>query len=600
MKHFFTFLILLTCSLAYNQTLSNKHDYFVQYNGSQLSKKINFADVLNHAVLKKYKENVDVQEFANLFKLDQKVTVHGNFSDSIPYYQVTLPIKNKEDVKAFLVKMNNRKNDSVKKFTIEDFGTFSLFNSSDKKMTAAWNDTHLVIFGLTKSFNYAPVIAQDTISMTGDPEVISMEETVEAASEEKVNESYDLTIEEPVVDTAYTDTYTADYDYERTAFDSIQSIQQNKFIKLLFQKGFTAPSSDKINNNADVSSWINYGSAMSSFNTAYMALTQLMSYDKFFPAQKKMAEFVKGINLDFYFDNDNARVEETIEYSKPIADIVSSINTRKINKNIFNYFPAEKPLGYMTYHINSKEMLKHFPTLMNEIFSTTVLFKEDVSIATDLISTIIDEEATATLFDGDLSMFLYDVKENEVTLKTFEYDENYEQKEVEKTVKKSIPVFSMIFTSTHPNFADKLIQLGVRKKVLVQKGNYYEIIGTQEYGNVFILKDKDVVVIGNSIDYLYPKNDSFSKEIKKDLKKNYFAAKVNIAKTVSAYSKSDEAKTSKIKTMNRLSEQFSDITLYSAKKLIDNKLKLEMKLNSSKPDKNIILQTLDLVQELGK
>ncbi|MEO7977008.1 hypothetical protein [Flavobacterium sp.] len=600
MKHFFTFLILLTCSLAYNQTLSNQYDYFVQYNGSQLSKKINFADVLNHAVLKKYKENMDVQEFANLFKLDQKVSVHGNFSDSIPYYQVTIPIKSKEDVKAFLVKMNNRKNDSVKKFTIEDFGSFSLFNSGDKKMTAGWNDSYLVIFGLTKSFNYAPVMAQDTTAMAGDPESISMDATVEAANEEKTDETYDLTIEEPVVDTTYTDTYDANYDYERATFDSIQNIQQNKFIKMLFENGFTAPSSGKINNTADVSSWINYGSAMSSFNTAYMALTQLMSYDKFFPAQKKMAEFVKGINLDFFFDNDNARVEETIEYSKPIADIVSLINTRKINKNIFNYFPAEKPLGYMTYHINTKEMLKHFPTLMNEIFSTTVLFKEDVSIATDLIATIIDEEATATLFDGDLSLFLYDVKDNEVTLKTFEYDENYEQKEVEKTVKKSIPVFSMIFTSTHPNFADKLIQLGVRKKVLVQKGNYYEIIGTQKYGNVFILKDKDVVVIGNSIDYLFPKNDSFSKEIKKELKKNYFAAKVNIAKTVSAYSKSDEAKTSEIKTLNRLSEQFSDITLYSAKKLIDNKLKFEIQLNSSKPDRNIILQTLDLVQELGK
>jgi hypothetical protein len=331
-----------------------------------------------------------------------------------------------------------------------------------------------------------------------------------------------------------------------------------------------------------------------------MALTQLFSYDKLFPAQKKMTEFVKGINLDFYFDNDNARVEETIEYSKPIADIVSLINTRKINKNIFNYFPSEKPLGYMTYHINSKEMLKHFPTMVNEIFSTTILFKEDISIATDLISTIVDEEATATLFDGDLSLFLYDVKENEVTLKTFEYDENYEQKEVEKTIKKSVPIFSMIFTSTHPNFADKLIQLGVRKKVLVQKGNYYEIIGTEEYGNLFIFKDKDVVVLGNSIDYLFPKNDSFSKEIKKDLKKNYFSAKVDIAKMVIAYNKSGEAKTSEIRTLNRLSEQFSDITMYSAKKLIDNKLKLEMKLNSSKPDKNIILQTLDLVQELGK
>ena len=197
-------------------------------------------------------------------------------------------------------------------------------------------------------------------------------------------------------------------------------------------------------------------------------------------------------------------------------------------------------------------------------------------------------------------MFLYDVKENEVTLKTFEYDENYEQIEVEKTVKKSVPVFSMIFTSTHPNFADKLIQLGVRKKVLFQKANYYEIIGTQEYGNVFIFKDKNVVVLGNSIDYLFPKNDSFSKEIKKDLKKNYFSAKANIAKIVTAYNKSGEAKTSEIKTLNRLSEQFSDITISSAKKLMDNKLKVEMKLNSSKPDKNIILQTLDLVQELGK
>lgn len=600
MKHFFTFLILLTCSLAYNQTLSNKYDYFVQYNGGQLSKKINFADVLNHAFLKNYKENMDIQEFANLFKLDQKVTVHGNFSDSIPYYQVTIPIKNKEDIKAFLVKMNNRKNDSVKKFTIEDFGSFSLFNSSDKQMTAAWNDSHLVILGLTKSFaynNYMP-FAQDTTAAVGDPEEIVIEAAAEAVdTAAAVNE---VVMDEAVVDTTYTDIYDANYDYERTAFDSIQNIQQNKFIKLLFENGFTAPSSDKINNNADVSSWINYGSAMSSFNTAYMALTQFMSYDKFLPAQKKMAEFVKGINLDFYFDNDNARVEETIEYSKPIADIVSSINTRKINKNIFNYFPAEKPLGYMTYHMNSKEMLKHFPRLMNEIFSTTVLFKEDVRIATDLIATIVDEEATATLFDGDLSLFLYDVKESEVTLKTFEYDENYEQKEVEKTVKKSIPIFSMIFTSTHPNFADKLIQLGVRKKVLVQKGNYYEIIGTQEYGNVFILKDKDVVVVGNSIDYLFPKNDSFSKEIKKDLKKNYFAAKVNIAKTVQAYSKSDKAKTSEIKTLNRLSDQFSDITVYSGKKLIDNKLKFEMKLNSSRPDKNIILQTLDLVQELGK
>lgn len=80
MKHFLSFLILLTCSLAYNQSLSKKHDYFVQFNGNQLSKKISVADVLNHSVLKNYKnENFDLQQFVNLFKLDQRITVNEIF-----------------------------------------------------------------------------------------------------------------------------------------------------------------------------------------------------------------------------------------------------------------------------------------------------------------------------------------------------------------------------------------------------------------------------------------------------------------------------------------------------------------------------------------
>lgn len=597
MKQIFTFLILFTFSLAYNQALSKKQDYFVQFNGSQLSKKVSVADVLNHSVLKNYKnDNFDLQQFVNLFKLDQKITVHGNFSDSIPYYQVTIPIKNRDEIKALLLKQINKKQkDSVPGSTIEDFGLFSLFNSGDKKMTAAWNDSHLVIFGLTKSYaynDYKPLAAQDTVATVGDPEEIAMSATVDSANEAATDEA--------VVDTTYTDNYYANYEHERIVFDSIQSIQQNKFVKLLFENGFTIPSSDKINNNADISSWVNYGSAMSGINSAYMALARFTTYDKFLPAQKKVGEFVKGINLDFYFDNDNAHVEETIEYTRPIADIVSSINTRKVNKNIFNYFPAQKPLGYMTYHLNTKEMLKNFPTLINEVFSSTVLFKEDISVATDLLSTIVDEEATATLFDGDLSMFLYDFTEKEVMVNTFEYDENYEQKSVEKKIKKSIPLFSVIFTSTHPTFADKLIQLGVRKKVLVQKGNYYEIIGTEQYGNLFIFKDKDVIILGNSIDNLFSKDDSFSKGIKKELKQNYFYAKVNVEKLVDAYGKSKEAKTSEIEKLNRLTQQFTDVTLYSAKELVDNKLKFELKLNSAKADKNIILQTLDLVEELSK
>lgn len=586
MKQFFILFILFTYGLTQSQTLSKKQDYFVQFNGSQLSKKVSVAEVLNHSLLKNGKMKLDVNQYADLIKLDQKITAHGNYSDSIPYYQITIPIKSRNDIKNFLVK-KNQESDSVAKPLIEDFGQYSVYNSGDKKTTIAWNDSHLVIFGLTKKYSYndyaiAPPVV-DSLAV----------ETTDIVIDTPVESSLDTTYAD------YSDNYYANYQKEQTAFDSIQAISQNRFIKLLFENGFTVPTSDKVHETADISCWVDYGAALSGFNSAYMALAQFTTYNKFFPSQKNWGNFVKGINVDFYFDNDNARIEEIVEYSKPIADLVGKISNRKANKNIFNYFPAQKPLGYLTYHFNTKEMLNSFPNLTAEVFNNPYILKEDIGVATDLISTIIDEKATATLFDGDLSMFLYDVAEREVTTKTYEYDENYESKEVVKTVKKTVPLFSVIFTSTHPTFGDKLIQLGVRKKGLTQKGNYYEIKGTQEFGNLFIFKEKDVVIIGNSIDHIFPKDNSFSKEVKKELKQNYFAAQVSMDKLVTAYSNSGEAKPSDIKSLNKLAQQFTHVTLYSTKKLVDNKLKFELKLNSSKADKNIILQTLDLVDELS-
>jgi hypothetical protein len=140
------------------------------------------------------------------------------------------------------------------------------------------------------------------------------------------------------------------------------------------------------------------------------------------------------------------------------------------------------------------------------------------------------------------------------------------------------------------------LQLGVRKKVLVQNGNIYTIVGTQEYDNIFILKDKDVVIVANTKEYFGTENGSFIKDTKKDLSKNYISGKLNIAQTVKTFGKN--AKDSELDRMTKISSQFSDIAIESPKKLIDNKLKFVFKLNSFKSDKNIILQTLDLAEEM--
>lgn len=597
MKQFYTLFLLFVIHCTFGQTNQKQYDYFVQFNGNQLSKKVNIADILNHPLIAKYKDgktNLDLSKYAALFQLDQKATIHGNFTDSIPYYQVTIPIKSKEAVKQFIIEQNtnNKNTDSVEVPTISDFGKYAVFTPKNQTKSFAWNDNYLVIVELTKKYTpkYTyPVVEQDSVSVQ-EP----YQESTSGTATTTTNSDDAKEIED------YAATYNTEYEKAQADFNLSQARKLSLFIKSLFENGFVAPDSNKINAAADISAWLNYSSAMSTINSAYNSFSQLATYNRFFPVQNNFGNLVKGVGLDFYFDNDNARIQEVIEYAEPMAATVEKIMNRKINKNIFDYFPDQKPLGYMSYHINTRAALENFPSLTAELFQNPKLLREDITIVTDLISTIVDEEATATLFDGDLSLFLYNTKEIEVTKKSYEYGENYEEIETEKKIKKNIPLFSVVFTSTHPTFGDKLIQLGVRKKFLIQNGNTYQVVGSEEYGTIFIKKEKDVVIVSNTGDYFGTGKGSFAKEVKKALKKNYMYGNLNLAALATAYDTEIKTNETEPKKIKRMAEQFTAVVIESPKKLVDNKLIFEFRLNAAKSDKNIILQMLDLAEELGK
>ncbi|WP_427875638.1 hypothetical protein [Flavobacterium sp. MMS24-S5] len=526
MKHFYTLIFLFATYFCFGQTVPEKYDYFVQFNGSQLSKKVSIDEVLNHPILTKYihkKPDFDLRKYAAIIKLNEKITIHGNFLDSVPFYQVTIPVKSKEAVRKYLIEKQGANGTNS---SIEDFGKYEVYTPNGVKRSFVWNDNYLVVIELTKRlpskfYDVAETaVATDSIAISEPYEetaVIQAPVYPPTIPVPPAKSTDPIVFEEPVEnDSLYDGNPYEEYTVEQAEFDKKLAEKQREIIKALFENGFTAPTSPKINVAADISSWVNYGGMMSSLYSMYnYPLSLFGGYDKYLPMQNNFGNFIKGINLDFYFDNDNARIEEEVEYSPEIANVVSKISNRKINKNIFTYFPAQKPLGYISYHANTKAALENFPSLMTELFQNPKFAKEDITLITDLISTIVDEEATAKLFDGDLSAFLYDVKEVEVLSKKYGYDENYEETITEEKVKKDIPLFSVIFTSTHPTFGDKLLQLGVRKKILVQNGNFYTIAGTQEYDNIFILKDKDVVIVANTKEYFGAGNGSLPKTPRK-------------------------------------------------------------------------------------
>jgi hypothetical protein len=607
-KLFYLFLILPF--LAFSQVQKNNYDYFVQINTQQLAKKINMDTLFNHKAFKSFNKensNTNLNDFMSFVDKTKPVTLHGSFTDSIPYYQITLPLTENKDIQQFIQrKIDQRKETDSIVESIKSHDTFQLYSPKNNSYTIAWNKTNLVLYGILDTNAYQPNPIDTTYygNVVVDTTAIAVAYPVEeTTTTENTNNPEETVVEyNPEQEDSsenYDDEYYQKLEEERKKEEELKRLEkqtkQEDQLAQLFQDGFVEPATDKVNTMADISAWMNY-----KFVTDKMSSLRYLY--KFMPSTKitETEHRINSMNADFYFDNDKARIEQTVEYSDPLAKIVGKIISRKPNKNIFNYFPNESPLAYMSYHVNVEETLTNYPKLTEQALSSLPLEKQDLEIITDLFSTIIDEKATASLFDGDLSIFLHKLEQYSEKVTSTTYNEEYEEVIEEKMVNKSKPIFSFVMTSTHPTMVDKLLDLGLRKKGLVKENNYYVIKkSSTEFGSIVLLKDGDVFVITNGLQYLNNKiKSNFVTESKKQISKNYISGNLNIQSFIENMSKTEDKEKDKEK-VTKASKQFKNIEFKSSKKLKNNKMKFEMEFNSNYSDKNIILQSLDLFSSLN-
>lgn len=636
MRTYFYLLFALP-TLLFSQNNSVKHDYFIQFNTPQFAKKVNIDELFNHKAFKSFnRENSDfkLNDFISYINQSKPVVIHGNFTDSIAYYQMTFPLKDAKGLTNFIQnkvdKINTNTTDSIVD-AIKIHSKYSVYSPKNNDYTLAWNNNNFIVYGLVEN-NYAqPKYAYDYSAEVDSAAVAYDEEYYEEEYEEEyedapievieveevgVEEVEDIVLPpapvqrplEAVTDENWEDDEETDYDddlyYNKWLADRenevIQErrekqVKQEEQVALLFDNDFVFPSSDKINTKADISSWVDYQSVYGKMNSFYYL------FRTFTPNQNTASykNVVKGMNVDFYFENDKARMEQTVEYSESLAKVMEKIIDRKPNKNSYNYFPKETPLAYMSYHSSTEQVLKSYPEITEQILANLPFDQQDTEIITDLVSTIVDEEATATLFDGDFSMFLHSMEPYEYTYTGISYDEDYNQVKEEKTMTKTRPIFTMIMTSTHPTMGDKLLNLGVRKNVLVKEGNHYVVKEFTEVGKLALLKDGDVFVITNGLNYLNNGSKSdFSKQVKKELSKNYLYGNFEMQRFMKSMLMSENFGKDTEK-MLKVSNQFKNIEFKSSNKIKGNKMKVEMEMNSNFSDKNIILQTLDLVDYLN-
>ncbi|NII81660.1 MULTISPECIES: hypothetical protein [unclassified Pedobacter] len=330
---------------------------------------------------------------------------------------------------------------------------------------------------------------------------------------------------------------------------SYESIENNK--------SYTA----SLDNKAIAELWV------SSLQDVYNAISpEFGAYGK--------AGLMKGygsLNAKLFMDNKSFRISTGLELSQEQADSYKKILNRKLNKNFLKYVNSEKALGFMSYSIDTKAYLEEFPKLLKQTYGSFLGAKMDqeIDLGAELFSLLLDEEAVSKVIKGDALFVINGLNTKDVTYTTYEYDDDYKQKEVIKTKKETLPDFLFMFSSEDTRLINKLIKYGVNKNYVSVENNIYKILEKKSPIDIYFMIKDGIVFFGNSLAEMQGisnnqyNNSKLSKLHKQLLTKNNFSFLFNAKNLVGKVPDSEIGGEETAKKFNSTLEKMGNVYMKS-------------------------------------
>lgn len=207
------------------------------------------------------------------------------------------------------------------------------------------------------------------------------------------------------------------------------------------------------------------------------------------------------LSSHLYLGAKEGRISVDMELSDEFANGYRKIMDQKINQDFFKYVNEDRFLGYMTYSMNTKNMLEEYPKLMAKSYGS--LFganKEELELGLELFSFLLDEGAVAEMAPGDAMFILSGLNSHEVTYTEYEYDGDYNSTPVERTKTEKTPDFLFMASTKENPFTKKLIAYLLAKEALIFENGYYSLDTKDRSLPLqlhFIIKD-DIFFLGTS------------------------------------------------------------------------------------------------------
>lgn len=455
--------------------------------------------------------------------LSSTVYYYNQQTDSITYHCLLVPLSDTRKFETLLLE--------EERAAISQQGDVKILQTSGRKNLLAWNNQFLLvatgslnnyffndsakaaIYGIhNTSYDYSwagqvppPPVVDTTMAIEEIEATPMVLDSTEAPVEVEAPVEAEVPVEAPIAaDTIATDIPLYESVVEDTAVDPevlAYNEQQNRKDSLL-ASWLQVYAKDIFNSNSSASILKNPGYVRSADKNAIASfwMANLHFYRAYLPYYfHKYGNILNGygsVNARLYLGQENMRITGEMGLEAEKATAYKNIYNKKLNRKFLKYVKSDSLIGFMSYAFDTEAYLRELPGVLSQTYG---LYEEELGLASDLLSLMLDEKAVAKVVKGDALILMTNLSSREVSYKTYAYDENYEYRDTVKTKTETLPDILCMFSSDDTRLLEKLFQYGVKKGKVQFANNIYSLAPDNKnpFSLHMLIKD-GIVFLGTS------------------------------------------------------------------------------------------------------
>lgn len=205
---------------------------------------------------------------------------------------------------------------------------------------------------------------------------------------------------------------------------------------------------------------------------------------------------------DMFFDlvqqRNKIMLKTSVTLGKDLISLTKKLYARKPNPKFAKYLTAET-FAYFNVNVNTEAYLKEIPVFFTKNLKKYFGKENEVLELMALgLEIALDEKAIAKIMPGDNLVVVNGITNLKIDYVDYDYDDNYDVKEVHKTKEERVPSFIWMFTSEDQRIFKKALDVAVSKADASFAGGIYKIKqGNGKEFPLYLMFHEDLVMISN-------------------------------------------------------------------------------------------------------